>query len=304
MAKIKKIRVGSRDSQLAMTQTEYVIDLLKANYPDYQFDIITFKTLGDKILDKKLDKIGGKGLFIKELQDAMQAGEIDFAVHSLKDMPAQIIGDTYLAAVPERENRADALVLPVGKRLEDLGEKPVLGTSSIRREIQLRKWRPEATIKVLRGNLNTRLAKLDAGEYDAIILAVAGLKRLHLADRISKIFDYQELMPAVSQGALGIEAPLHTAYREMFASINHQLSRAEVLAERAFLEALDGSCSVPIAAYTEIDDDKLILHGLYGDEQSKQYSRDSRSGLLSDYQAMAIDLAADLKGQVLSLKGH
>ncbi len=300
MEKRKSIRVGSRDSELAMTQTKYVISLLKQQYPDYDFEIIQFKTLGDKILDKKLDKIGGKGLFIKELQDAMAKGEIDFAVHSLKDMPADLEGDTEIVAIPERENKHDALILPVGKSLADLPENAVLGTSSIRREIQLRKLYPKAEIKVLRGNVNTRLRKLDNGEYDAIILAAAGLHRLGLEDRITKIFDFTELLPAVAQGALGIEAPKNTVYRELFNSINHLPTAKAALVERAFLKALDGSCSVPIAAHAEVENDTLKLFGLYGDVETMQYYKKDHIGDYADYEQIAEDLAIDLKKLVES----
>ncbi len=298
MEKRKSIKVGSRDSELAMTQTGHVISLLQEHYPEYDYEIVKFKTKGDKILNKKLDKIGGKGLFIRELQEAMARGDIDFAVHSLKDMPADLDGETEIVAVPKRENKLDALIMPIGKKIEDLAEDAVIGTSSIRREIQLRKLYPKATIKVLRGNVITRLRKLDDGEYDAIILAAAGLCRLGLEDRVTKLFLVNEMMPAVSQGALGIEAPKNTIYREMFAKINNEETMQAAFAERAFMKALDGSCSVPIAAHTEIKDGELTLYGLYGDAETMHYDIQAIQGDYKDYYEMAAELAKNLIDEI------
>ena len=222
-------------------------------------------TRGDQILDKTLSKIGGKGLFIKELEQALQDGRADLAVHSIKDVPMDLPEDFALAAIGERANPFDAFVSNQYARLEEMPKGAVVGTSSLRREAQLRARYPHLVIKPLRGNVQTRLSKLDNGEYDAIILAAAGLQRLELDERIRLILSEVDSLPAAGQGALGIEIAAHrTDLLDVLKPLNHDITNACVTAERALARALGGSCQVPLAAYCTEEDGLLTLRGLVG----------------------------------------
>lgn len=261
----KKLVIASRESLLAMWQAEHIQGRLKALYPDCEVEILGMTTRGDQILDKTLSKIGGKGLFIKELEQALQDGRADLAVHSIKDVPMDLPDGFVLAAIGERASPFDAFVSNHYERLEDLPKGAVVGTSSLRREAQLRARYPHLLIKPLRGNVQTRLAKLDHGDYDAIILAAAGLQRLGLNDRIRLILSEMDSLPAAGQGALGIEI---SAQREdllaVLKPLNHDITHACVTAERALARALGGSCQVPLAAYCTETDGLLTLRGLVG----------------------------------------
>lgn len=261
----KKLVIASRESLLAMWQAEHIQGRLKALYPDCEVEILGMTTRGDQILDKTLSKIGGKGLFIKELEQALQDGRADLAVHSIKDVPMDLPDGFVLAAIGERASPFDAFVSNHYERLEDLPKGAVVGTSSLRREAQLRARYPHLLIKPLRGNVQTRLAKLDHGDYDAIILAAAGLQRLGLNDRIRLILSETDSLPAAGQGALGIEI---SAQREdllaVLKPLNHDITHACVTAERALARALGGSCQVPLAAYCTETDGLLTLRGLVG----------------------------------------
>ena len=243
------IRVGSRESKLAVTQTQSIINIIKTHHPELEFEIVTMKTSGDMILDRNLDEVGGKGLFVKELDIGLRSGQIDFAVHSLKDMPMLTPEDLPVVSLSVRENPYDALVLPRKAGEVDL-TKP-FGCSSARRKLQLERLYPGIAVKGIRGNVQLRLQKVDSGDYAATILACAGLNRMGLQHRISKVFTEKDMIPAAGQGILAIQARAgedHTYLR----CVNDPASQIAFNAERAFDRRLDGGCSSPIAAYAKI----------------------------------------------------
>lgn len=261
----KKLVIASRESMLAMWQAEHIKGRLKALYPDCEVEILGMTTRGDQILDRTLSKIGGKGLFIKELEQALQDGRADLAVHSIKDVPMELPEGFALAAIGERASPFDAFVSNQYVRLEEMPEGAIVGTSSLRREAQLRAKFPHLTIQPLRGNVQTRLSKLDNGDYDAVILAAAGLQRLGLDGRIREILSPADSLPAAGQGALGIEiAARRTDLADILRPLNHEETAACVTAERALARALGGSCQVPLAAYCVMEDGLLTLNGLVG----------------------------------------
>ena len=261
----KKLVIASRESMLAMWQAEHIKGRLKALYPDCEVEILGMTTRGDQILDRTLSKIGGKGLFIKELEQALQDDRADLAVHSIKDVPMELPEGFALAAIGERASPFDAFVSNQYARLEEMPEGAIVGTSSLRREAQLRAKFPHLTIKPLRGNVQTRLSKLDNGDYDAVILAAAGLQRLGLNGRIREILSPADSLPAAGQGALGIEiAARRTDLADILRPLNHEETAACVTAERALARALGGSCQVPLAAYCVMEDGLLTLNGLVG----------------------------------------
>lgn len=259
-----KLTIASRESVLAMWQAKYIQAQLQQLYPQCQIDILGMTTKGDQILDKTLSKIGGKGLFIKELEVALQENKADLAVHSIKDVPMDLPEGFALVAIGERANPFDAFVSNDYERLENLPKGAIVGTSSLRREAQLRARFPHLNIQPLRGNVQTRLSKLDKGEYAAIILAAAGLERLQLRERIRQILSPADSLPAAGQGALGIEIAAHRHdLVEVLLPLNHAKTAACVTAERALARALGGSCQVPLAAYCTADDAGLLtLNGL------------------------------------------
>ena len=261
----KKLVIASRESMLAMWQAEHIKGRLKALYPDCEVEILGMTTRGDQILDRTLSKIGGKGLFIKELEQALQDDRADLAVHSIKDVPMELPEGFALAAIGERASPFDAFVSNQYARLEEMPAGAIVGTSSLRREAQLRAKFPHLTIKPLRGNVQTRLSKLDNGDYDAVILAAAGLQRLGLDGRIREILSPADSLPAAGQGALGIEiAARRTDLADILHPLNHKETAACVTAERALARALGGSCQVPLAAYCVMEDGLLTLNGLVG----------------------------------------
>ncbi|PMB19737.1 hydroxymethylbilane synthase [Fischerella thermalis] len=297
----RTIRIGSRKSQLALIQTYWVQEQLQKSFPDITFEVHTMATHGDKILDVALAKIGDKGLFTKELELGMINQEIDFAVHSLKDLPTRLPEGLVLAAITERENPADALVVHEkhkDKQIDTLPEGAVIGTSSLRRLAQLRHRYPHFTFKDVRGNLNTRMAKLDAGEYDALILAVAGLQRLGMGDRIHQVLPQEVSLHAVGQGALGIECRAEdTELISLLKAIEHPETRDRCLAERAFLRELEGGCQVPIGVNTEINDNNLTLTGIVASVDGQKLVKDSISGATKDAEQLGIELAQRMRGQ-------
>ncbi|MDF7675664.1 hydroxymethylbilane synthase [Neisseriaceae bacterium ESL0693] len=259
----KQLIIASRESVLAMWQARYIQRELQQLYPDLDIQIKGMSTRGDQILDKTLTKIGGKGLFIKELEQALQQGEADIAVHSIKDVPMQLPAGFTLAAITCRANPLDALVSDHYDSLAALPAGAVVGTSSLRREAQIRAAHPQLVVKPLRGNVQTRLNKLDQGQYDAIILAAAGLERLDLAGRIKMVLPSTEMLPAAGQGALGIEIlTSRTELYELLEPLNDAVTAACVRAERSLAGALGGSCQVPLAAYCESEAALLTLRGL------------------------------------------
>ncbi|GAB4340288.1 MAG: hydroxymethylbilane synthase [Leptolyngbyaceae cyanobacterium] len=297
----RTIRIGSRKSQLALVQTYWVKDQLQKAFPDRAFEVHTMSTQGDKILDVALAKIGDKGLFTKELEVGMINGDIDFAVHSLKDLPTRLPEGLMLGCVTERENPADALVVHEqykDKQLETLPEGAVVGTSSLRRLAQLRHHFPHLSFKDVRGNLNTRLAKLDAGEYDALILAVAGLERLGMSDRIHQAIPAEISLHAVGQGALGIECRADDAeILELLKALQHQPTADRCYAERAFLRELEGGCQVPIGVNTVLDGDSLTLTGIVASLDGQKLVKDSVTGSAAEAERLGTELAQLLRQQ-------
>lgn len=295
------ICIGSRKSQLALTQTRLVKAQLQSYFPDVVFKIHTISTQGDKILDIALAKIGDKGLFTKELELEILNGKIDFAVHSLKDLATRLPQRLFLAAVTQRKNPADALVVHkkhIDKQIDTLPKGAVVGTSSLRRLAQLRHHFPHLTFKDVRGNLSTRLAKLDRGEYDALVLAVAGLQRLKMENRIRQILSPEICLYAVGQGALGIECRSdNIAVLSLLKLLEHQPTRDRVLAERAFLRELEGGCQAPIGVHTELEKDTLTLTGLVASLDGKHLVKDSVTGSSSEAEHLGIKLAENLRQQ-------
>ena len=292
------IRIATRKSALALWQAEHVASLLEALPEVDTVELVPLSTRGDEILDRSLQKIGGKGLFIKELEIAMQRGDADIAVHSMKDVPAEMPEGFCLAAMLERANHADALVSPGGKQLDDLPEGSLIGSSSLRRQAQLKMLRPDLRIEPLRGNVNTRLAKLDEGNYDAIILAAAGLERLEFGDRISQLFSPDEMLPAAAQGVVGIEC-LASAIelRKVLAKLNHPDSVRTTLAERAIARVLEASCQSPVATFAVVQGDNLTVTALVATPDGSQSIRDSVSGPIEEAELLGEKLARRLLEQ-------
>ncbi len=297
----RTIRIGSRKSQLALVQTYWVQEQLQKSFPDITFEVHTMSTQGDKILDVALAKIGDKGLFTKELELGMLNQEIDFAVHSLKDLPTNLPEGLMLAAITERENPADALVVHEkhkDKQIDTLPEGAVIGTSSLRRLAQLRHHFPHFTFKDVRGNLITRLAKLDAGEYDALILAAAGLERLGMGDRVHQVLPKEISLHAVGQGALGIECRADDSeVLSLLKAIEHPETRDRCLAERSFLRSLEGGCQVPIGVNTEISGENLTLTGIVASVDGQKLVKDTVTGIANNAEALGTELAEVLRQQ-------
>lgn len=296
---LRTIRIGSRKSQLALVQTYWVQEQLQKHYPERSFEVHTMATQGDKILDVALAKIGDKGLFTKELELGMLNNETDFAVHSLKDLPTNLPEGLILGVVTERENPADALVVHEkhkDKQLDTLPAGAVVGTSSLRRLAQLRHHFPQLEFKDIRGNLNTRLAKLDAGEYDAIILAVAGLERLGMSERIHQVISAEISLHAVGQGALGIECRAgDPEILSLLKVIEHQPTAQRCYAERAFLRELEGGCQVPIGVNTQLEGNTLTLTGRVSSLDGQRVVKDSMSGIATNAENIGIELAHRLR---------
>lgn len=288
------IRVGSRESLLAVRQSELIMEQICQANPGVRTELVTMKTTGDKILDQALNQIGGKGLFVKELDKALLDGRIDISVHSLKDMPMEIPEKLPVLAWSCREDKRDVLILRKG--LSRLPEKPVIGTGSSRRIIQAAKLYPEAEFKGIRGNIHTRLRKLDAGEYDALILAAAGIRRMGLEDRISRFFSVEEMIPAAGQGTLAVQGR-GEAMRPFLEKINSRESEIMAEAERSFVRTLDGGCSSPVAACASVEKDTLVLRGLYYNEAEKRAVTGTMRGEIEKAGELGYLLAVKLKAQ-------
>lgn len=292
---VRTLRIATRKSPLALWQANFVKAQLEAIHPDLQVELVPMSTQGDKILDTPLAKVGGKGLFVKELETAMLDGRADIAVHSMKDVPVEFPEGLGLHTICEREDPRDAFVSNHVATLDALPLGAVVGTSSLRRQCQLRASRPDLVIRDLRGNVNTRLAKLDAGEYDAIILAAAGLKRLEMAHRITAFIEPEQSLPANGQGAVGIECRLDDdAVKALLAPLEHAETRTRVLTERAMNRALQGGCQVPIGAYALVEGDQIWLRGLVGSPDGSQMLHDEIRGPLADGESLGEALAERL----------
>lgn len=296
---MRKVVIGSRESKLAVVQSEMVKAYIEENHKDIQVEILTMKTTGDKILDRTLDKIGGKGLFVKELDKALLDKRSDISVHSLKDMPMEVPEELPLLAFSKREDPRDALVLPEG--VTELDETKPIGCSSQRRILQLKELFPQMECKSVRGNVQTRLRKLDSGEYSGLILAAAGLKRLGLENRISRYFEPEEMIPAAGQGILAIQgrAGEDASFLEGYGDREGFYAAT---AERAFVKYLDGGCSSPVAAHAEISGEELMIRGLYYEESTGKYVKGTIKGTVEEAENLGISLAKQLQRECQNLK--
>jgi hydroxymethylbilane synthase len=292
------IRIATRRSPLAMWQAEHVSALLTKLHPRLEVQIVGMTTKGDKILDAPLAKVGGKGLFVKELEQGMLEGVADIAVHSMKDVPVDFPEGLHLAVIMDREDPRDAFVSNRYAGLDDLPPGACVGTSSLRRQCQLADRRTDLRIEPLRGNVNTRLAKLDAGEYDAIILAAAGLMRLGFESRIRSRIAPEDSLPAIGQGAIGIECRrADPRTNDLIAPLHHRDTADRVLAERAMNARLHGGCQVPIAGHALIEGDRLVLNGLVGTPDGSRILRAESEGPREDWEAIGTRVADDLLAQ-------
>ena len=287
-----KLRIGSRESRLAVIQSRMVMEAIAKAEPAAELELVTMKTTGDKILDKTLDKIGGKGLFVRELDQALREGKVDFTVHSLKDMPMEVPEDLPLAAFSSREDPRDVLVLPEG--VTELDPSKPIGCSSRRRQLQLKKLFPEMRIEPVRGNIQTRLAKLDAGQFSALVLAAAGLKRLGLTNRISRYFESEEILPAAGQGILVVQTRkgMNT---DCLRLVHDEKTACCAKAERAFVRELNGGCSSPVAAHATVDGETLTLTGFYVSPDETIQRKGSIRGSVPDAITLGRTLARLLK---------
>ncbi|ASY30637.1 hydroxymethylbilane synthase [Taylorella equigenitalis] len=295
---IKNLRIATRESRLAVWQAEFVQKKLKSIFPHLNVELHKMTTKGDQILDKTLSKIGGKGLFIKELESSLLSGVTDLAVHSLKDVPVELNDEFEIACILERENPMDAFVSNEYKTFKDLPEGVIVGTSSLRRESQIRAKFPHLVVKPLRGNLDTRLKKLDDGQYSAIILAAAGLKRLNMMDRIKSFVSIDDSLPAVGQGALAIEILKDKfALKEMLSYLHHEETFKCVSAERIVSQYLGGSCQVPLAAHACVINDLFQVRALVASPDGSRILRAESFGSPDEYESVATTVALNLIDQ-------
>ncbi len=284
--------IGTRGSKLALWQAHWVKAEIEKNHPGLHVELSVIKTKGDKILDVPLAKVGGKGLFVKEIEDALLSGAIDLAIHSMKDVPAEIPEGLSIGAIPLRENPMDVLLSRGNLTLKELPYQAKVGTSSLRRSSQIRKVRPDLDILPLRGNIDTRLRKLDEGEFDAIVLAAAGVRRLGFADRISEYLPPETVLPSVGQGALCIEIRLNDPRIEAIVTqMNHDDTHTVVSGERAFLHRLEGGCQIPIAAHGAVSGTDFTMTGLVADLTGETIIKETISGPREDSVALGIALA-------------
>lgn len=294
----QRLRIGTRGSLLARTQTGMVVEALRAAHPDVEIETQIIQTTGDVQRNVPFAQVGTKGMFVKEIEQALLDGAIDVGVHSLKDMPSELPAGLELACVPPREDPLDALLSRTGVPFADLPQYAVIGTSSLRRQAQLRALRPDLRVEELRGNLDTRMRKLDEGEYDAILLAVAGLNRLGLGERITERLAPEICVPAAGQGALALETRCgDTQTLALLQKLHDSQTAAAVTAERSFLETLGGGCSVPAGALATLQEDRLHLIGLIAAPTGRQVIRAEHSGALSDAAHIGAELSATLLAQ-------
>lgn len=297
-ASVTEIRIATRESQLALWQAHFVKRRLEQAHPDLLVTLVPMTTKGDQILDTPLAKIGGKALFVKELEVAMLEGRADIAVHSMKDVPVEFPDGLMLNTICGREDPRDAFVSNTFNSIDELPKGAIVGTSSLRRQCQLKALRPDLVINDLRGNVNTRLRKLDEGQYDAIILAAAGLIRLEMPERIKEYIATDVLLPANGQGAVGIECRSNDeAIKALLAPLEDTETRYRVLAERAMNRGLEGGCQVPIGSYSEVSEQTIHLKGLVGSLDGKTIIHDEISGSVEDAEKLGLTLAEKLLSQ-------
>ncbi|MDQ1334303.1 MAG: Porphobilinogen deaminase [Thermodesulfobacteriota bacterium] len=288
------LRIGTRGSKLALKQSEWVKGKVEARYPGMGVELVRIKTTGDKILDSPLSQIGGKGLFVKEIEDALLEKRVDLAVHSMKDVPAALPDGLMLSTYPEREDPSDALISVDGLTLDELPVAARVGTSSLRRGAQLLHIRPDLKLVPLRGNVDTRLRKVESGDLHAVILACAGLKRLGLAGRITQVIPPDQVLPAVGQGALGVEVRDDAGLIHILEFLDHEPTRITVRAERAFLKELEGGCQVPIAAFAQLDGDRILFRGMVAELDGSRIFKEETAGSQDQAEAIGIACARNL----------
>ena len=289
---MKKIIIGTRESKLAVIQSEMVRKYIDENNEKVTAELLKMKTTGDVILDRTLDQIGGKGLFVKELDKALLDGKSNISVHSLKDLPMVVPEELPVICYSDREDPRDVLVLPEG--CSEMDKTKPIGCSSLRRTLQLKKLYPDMAVKSVRGNVLTRLSKLDRGEYSALVLAAAGIKRLGLEERITKYFDPDEILPAAGQGILAVQGRKDEDYSYLD-GYGSEESRDLATAERAYVRFLDGGCTSPVAAYGVIDGDEIRLRGLYYEEKTGKYIKGELRGKRADADQLGKNLAIKLR---------
>jgi hydroxymethylbilane synthase len=299
---VRPLRIGTRGSPMALRQTAIVRDRLTAAHPELAeagaVEIVTIRTTGDRVQNRLLAEIGGKGLFAKEIEEALLAGHVDLAVHSLKDLETWLPDGLVIACVPPRDDPRDALVSASGASLASLPHGATVGTASLRRQAQLLRHRPDLSIVPIRGNVNTRLRKMEAGEIDGLVLALCGLERLDLSGHATEILPREIMLPAVGQGALAVECrTADEIVRRLVEPLHDRISAACVLAERAMLAALDGSCRTPIAGFAEIEGDRLTIEGLLLNDDGSREIRDRSEGGIDDAARIGAELGKDLRGR-------
>ena len=295
---VRELVIGTRSSKLALWQAEWAYAKLRELEPELSVSLKRIKTTGDKILDTPLATIGGKGLFVKEIEDALLRGEIDLAVHSMKDVPTHLPEGLEILAIPEREDPRDVLVSRGGLSLDRLRAGSRIGTSSLRRQAQLLHVRPDLNIQILRGNVDTRLRKLEAGEFEGIILAAAGVRRLGWTDRVTEYLSPDVCLPAIGQGALALEGRADDPFmRDVAVRLDHRPTRMAVTAERALLERLEGGCQVPIAAHATISNETLTMTAVVASVNGRRLVRDSIQGPAQAAHRLGVELAERLLAQ-------
>jgi hydroxymethylbilane synthase len=291
----ERLLIATRKSPLALWQAEHVRARLLEAHPELQVELVTMSTQGDRVLDSPLAKIGGKGLFVKELEQGMLEGRADIAVHSMKDVPVDFPPGLGIGAILEREDPRDGFVSNRFGSIDELPQGARVGTSSLRRQCQLRAWRPDLELRDLRGNVNTRLGRLDQGDYDAIVLACAGLKRLGMASRITRVLTPEELLPAIGQGVIGIECRLDDEIvRQLIKPLDHGPTQLRIQAERAFNATLAGGCQAPVAGFSLLGNELLELRGLVGRPDGSEIVRGQISGPAQDAATLGRELAEEL----------
>ena len=289
------LRIATRKSPLALWQAEEVARRLQSFHPDLEIELVPMTTKGDQILNSPLSKVGGKGLFVKELEVAMLEGRADIAVHSMKDVPMEFPDGLQLSAVLERDDPRDAFISDKYTSLDELPDGAILGTSSLRRQMIVRNAYPNIEIKLLRGNINTRIAKLEAGEYDAIILAAAGLQRMGFDDRITSIIQPETMLPAVAQGALGIEGRCNDdEVDQLLAPLRDTETTIRLTTERAMNNRLNGGCQIPVAGYSEINGDQITLKGCIGFPDGSKIYRSEKTASINEADALGVAVAEEM----------
>jgi len=294
--KMKEMRIGTRGSPLALWQANWVKESLSQVYPQLRISLLRIKTKGDKVIDVSLARVGGKGLFVKEIEEKLLAGRIDLAIHSMKDVPVQLPKGLHIQSIPHREDSRDVLISKDHLTLEELPRGAKIGTSSLRRRAQLLSYRPDLTMVPLRGNVHTRLGKLETMDLDAIVLAAAGVKRMKLAGSISQAISTEICLPAIGQGALGLETRIDDDEVNQYLSIlDHEPTHQSIRAERAFLRRLGGGCQVPIAALGTVSNDgKLVLRGLVGTLDGRKLIKGTIEGEMGKALGLGMALAENL----------